>query len=380
MGDPPQRTRIADMVLPLSFDEATISCCRNQQSHIRVAERRCASQPVPLPSDAAPGNSDNTEGEGRGRRFPAQSPSQFAAKLDPTDYTALEAQDSDVSYSSDSEDDDDGDVEDPDRPAGAAASGVDACASAQLLQYYQRLATDDRQSEAAPVAHPTTPLEPSPGRKPGVMSQAADSIDADAAVGIETGRTGDAAPSLGCPFYLSDPSRHRTCLRFDLRSIHTAKKHVRLRHQRPPYCFICGCTFPTYAELNKHMDTRTCPRTKVPPTAEGVSQHQMEQLCRRSDRSLPESDQHRAIWKIIFPDTEPPATGLWLDHHQDGHVRAAQELRAYWVRNGAELVRKFLGSMRPAVQLEELSLSEFQEAVLDRMLELVWSGETRSDG
>jgi len=290
-----------------------------QQSPFTVRNRRYLRQPL-----------ERLSGQDRGKdSFVLRSQGQPLVKsvsMADTGFSEPHESDIDMSYSSDSDD-----GSDFDSPIGTLAPYIKDCALNSLAQYSRQETEGQKRS----TSHTAT---------------------------------------LGCPFFLTNPRDHRDCLRFGLQDIHAVKKHVIVHHQRPPYCFICGRIFITYAVLDEHMKERSCPLTEHPPVAEGVDQAQIERLSRRSDRSIPRKEQHLAVWNLIFPGMEVPRTGLWLDP-QDKDVQATRDLREFWARNGTKLVGRFLDSKIPRIQWKDSGLKAFQREVLCHMLQLVLSSD-----
>lgn len=113
-------------------------------------------------------------------------------------------------------------------------------------------------------------------------------------------------PTFPCPFFLHNPQGHPLCLRYHLQNPHSVKRHLDLHHRRPPFCPVCGRTFATHAACDSHIVSRSCPPSETRPVVEGLTEAQIEKLSRRSDPSLSEAEQYRAVWEIVFPGIEPP--------------------------------------------------------------------------
>ncbi|KAI2780211.1 hypothetical protein F4815DRAFT_470512 [Daldinia loculata] len=143
---------------------------------------------------------------------------------------------------------------------------------------------------------------------------------------------------FACPFYRWDPVKHMSCFtRLSLRGITGVKQHLWNTHRLPPYCPMCGKTFPTVTRCDSHIRHRKCgPRES--PTPEGITIQQFQQLVQPTDARNPEELQWLYIWTIVFPGADLPAVT-----YPSGAIESAVcQFRDYWAYNGERLVSDFL--------------------------------------
>ncbi|KAI0849960.1 hypothetical protein F5Y00DRAFT_234308 [Daldinia vernicosa] len=143
---------------------------------------------------------------------------------------------------------------------------------------------------------------------------------------------------FACPFYRWDPIRHMSCFtRLSLRGIADVKRHLWNAHKLPPYCPMCGKTFPTVARCDGHIRRRNCVLREL-PTPEGITIQQVQQLVQPTDAGTPEELQWLSIWTIVFPGADLPAVT-----YPSGVVESTVcQFRDYWAYNGERLVSDFL--------------------------------------
>lgn len=117
-------------------------------------------------------------------------------------------------------------------------------------------------------------------------------------------------PGFPCPFSVQleqhSRSSSRLCSHSPLPDPRAVASHLFHQHQRRPICPVCGANFVTYAACDEHIVSRSCALTEVPPVAEGLTEAQANWLESCMDSSLPEAEQYRRIWRVVFPGTEPP--------------------------------------------------------------------------
>ncbi|KAK0742663.1 hypothetical protein B0T18DRAFT_413473 [Schizothecium vesticola] len=106
-----------------------------------------------------------------------------------------------------------------------------------------------------------------------------------------------------CPFSLYNEGRP-LCGHPRLRSPKSVEEHLFFHHRQPPFCPVCGLTFPTHALSNAHVVSRSCEKTESPPVVEGLTQRQISELARCLDSQLSSSRQYRGILEVVHPGTE----------------------------------------------------------------------------
>ncbi|VUC32930.1 unnamed protein product [Clonostachys rosea] len=178
-------------------------------------------------------------------------------------------------------------------------------------------------------------------------------------------RKADGYFHLACPFYISNPTKHRKCLiEHDLQSIEDVIRHVNRFHQEPPYCPRCRETFGRATDRDRHFLSQVCEiRNWV--TVEGVNSYQRTKLWKRDKIILGERKRWIRIWQIAFPDAEVPTRSHYLDGEDEVKMSIARD---FWACNGSKILSKFLtqnGYDRP---LSDQTLSAICGWALDDIL------------
>ncbi|CAH0040221.1 unnamed protein product [Clonostachys rhizophaga] len=178
-------------------------------------------------------------------------------------------------------------------------------------------------------------------------------------------RKADGYYHLACPFYISDPTRHRKCLvEHDMQSIEDVIKHVNRFHAEPPYCPRCRQTFSRAMDRDRHFLTQTCEiRNWV--HVEGVNSFQRTKLWKRDKIILGERKRWLRIWETAFPDTERPARSHYLSGEHEVKLSIARD---YWGYNGKKIVSKFLSQNGYDRPLSEPALSAICRWALEDIL------------
>ena len=111
--------------------------------------------------------------------------------------------------------------------------------------------------------------------------------------------------SLGfpCPFSLCNEGRP-LCGHPRLSSPKSVEEHLFFHHRQPPFCPVCGLTFPTHALSDAHIVSRSCEKTESPPVVEGLTQRQISELARCLDSQLSSSTQYSEILEVVHPGIE----------------------------------------------------------------------------
>jgi len=205
-------------------------------------------------------------------------------------------------------------------------------------------------------------------------------------------------PSLPCPFYASDPRRHRACLRYDLQRPIDLKRHLWTSHRQPQHsCPVCGSAFDTATACDAHIRPRECKRRVVVPRAEGLSDAQIYQLAeatredeeneedkdgknaannqdREANNNTSLKSEWTAIWAIVFPrDAPPPRRPDGLNNTTMNELTL---LREFWNRQGREITAGLLAERRVydttmGSQKGSRDIRALQASVLDAMVEEV---------
>ncbi|KAI1655579.1 hypothetical protein F4813DRAFT_156131 [Daldinia decipiens] len=168
---------------------------------------------------------------------------------------------------------------------------------------------------------------------------------------------------FACPFYRWDPMKHMSCFtRLSLRGIASVKQHLWNAHMLPPYCPMCGKTFPTMTRCDSHIRHRRCgPREASTP--EGITIQQFQQLVQPTDTRMPEELQWLSIWTIVFPGADLPAVT-----YPSGAIESTVcQFRDYWAYNGERLMSAFLeakGFQNYNLQDEDHSFASLYTTVL----------------
>ncbi|KAF5565849.1 hypothetical protein FNAPI_1397 [Fusarium napiforme] len=110
---------------------------------------------------------------------------------------------------------------------------------------------------------------------------------------------------LACPYWKADSKKYWDCFLKKNDTIAHLKQHLTRRHTPKYYCQICYQTFREFDLFDSHALERSCTRG---PSAklEGISQQQKNKLSLKSKGSV--EQQWYAVWSILFPGLEPPAT------------------------------------------------------------------------
>ncbi|KAH8892749.1 hypothetical protein GQ53DRAFT_805713 [Thozetella sp. PMI_491] len=114
---------------------------------------------------------------------------------------------------------------------------------------------------------------------------------------------------LACPFWKSDPTKHRACFTMKLHGIPRVKQHL-TRNHTPIFCQRCLTIFEDDDGLERHLEsqeTAGCTRKSL-AQLDGVSPRQQRELSRKSDPSQTEPEKWFAIWDIVLPGRPRPSS------------------------------------------------------------------------
>jgi hypothetical protein len=147
---------------------------------------------------------------------------------------------------------------------------------------------------------------------------------------------------FACPFYASDLSKFKRCLRdgaFD--GIRAVKMHLARRHRLPPRCPRCFETFGTEAAKKIHLVSVDCQVRDHQPEPPGVSDHHLPKLYRR----LPEKQSEEQRWYYIYEILLPAASGhddLVLPYLEGPLGDTIIRLQIFWRRKGPHIISDVL--------------------------------------
>jgi hypothetical protein len=142
-----------------------------------------------------------------------------------------------------------------------------------------------------------------------------------------------------CPFYKSDPVKHKRCLLlYNSQSIEGLKHHLARHHKKPFYCARCFETFKTPIGRDSHILDAKC-QLLDPKPMDGIDQYQRSMLWKKDKWYLSERKRWRWIWTIVFP-SQPPHSP-YLDQGLGLEVSMARD---FWDMYGWRCVSDFLSS------------------------------------
>lgn len=175
--------------------------------------------------------------------------------------------------------------------------------------------------------------------------------------------------SLACPFYIENKHRYRACLtKNEYLSIEDVKQHLYMEHRQPISCPICHGHFASYDLRNHHLRTRDHCHPKDLPAAAGLTEQQVDDMSAVSDLSQPQEDAWFELWKVIFPDTRPPASPFYSD--KQGLI--VTSLRDFWTRRGQSIVADVMAQRnlrQYEIQDEERNLEWLYNTALNKAVE-----------
>lgn len=175
---------------------------------------------------------------------------------------------------------------------------------------------------------------------------------------------------LLCPFALRNPKDHLSCLcRGPLRSVTTLRDHLVRHHARPPYCSVCGETFPTHRECDAHIVRRECELSAAPPAVEGLGTREVRVLeyWTSAHEGKVVGGEYKRVWEVVFPEVPVPD----LSDGVGSVWRRAGEVRDWWGVNGARVMEECFDGEK--VGKERLEMMWF--GVLERMMRMVVEDE-----
>ncbi|EXF75483.1 hypothetical protein CFIO01_04943 [Colletotrichum fioriniae PJ7] len=143
----------------------------------------------------------------------------------------------------------------------------------------------------------------------------------------------DSGISLACPYYKDNKLTHNRCSLLQLNRIRDVKQHLYRKHMQPYHCFSCGRQFNTQIEQMEHSRLREC-STRNYQRPDGITLDQQRDLKERVDRKLAVDQQWFAVWKIVFPDKEPPKSPYVYSPTRE----VATNMRTYWQETAAEMM------------------------------------------
>jgi len=175
---------------------------------------------------------------------------------------------------------------------------------------------------------------------------------------------------LACPFYVSDPARHQSCvIEHELKSIKKLVGHLRKHHAEPPYCPWCGLTFDRLLQRDQHIRGVSC-QDRRPISIGGVNDYQQAKLVKYDSPSSREDERWLRVYATVFPEAAKPrhsaaylTTGVGL---------SVSLVRDYWAARGRECIHEYLSS-RGLLNLgwsgEERALAALRHLVLEDLIQ-----------
>ena len=155
---------------------------------------------------------------------------------------------------------------------------------------------------------------------------------------------------LACPFWKLNPGRYKSCFKNELMSVSRLKQHLTRKHTPQFYCDRCNVIFDTESAHENHkMQPCVIDPYVTPPRLEGITYRQTQQLQRRSNPSLSVSDQWFAIWDILFPGVQRPASVYLGDRVSE----AISQVTRYTLQRGPELLARELEASGILLQSEQ---------------------------
>lgn len=135
---------------------------------------------------------------------------------------------------------------------------------------------------------------------------------------------------LACPYWKSNPERHRCCFAKKLSRIRDVKQHLSRKHTPQFYCDRCSKIFQDEQSLQEHVAS-VAGLFCTPSTAlDGISHRQRWQLARKSNPKLSEEEQWFAIWDILFA-RRPRPNSAYMDSDISEDLCSFRE---YWRNHG----------------------------------------------
>ncbi|KAJ0425051.1 hypothetical protein BJY00DRAFT_308936 [Aspergillus carlsbadensis] len=180
--------------------------------------------------------------------------------------------------------------------------------------------------------------------------------------------------ALACPFWKRNPREYRKCFQYRLSRIRDVKQHIHRRHHPPWRCMRCGEIFPSEETRDAHARAdQACAVRHV--AHDDLSQSQMKALTRRANTRYTVEEQWYAIWDILFPGAERPASP-YIDGMLSEEISSFQEF--YQTRGPAILREALRESHRSGTSTQEVEQYSdlVLRAALDRILDRWLSSQT----
>ncbi|KAI8625217.1 hypothetical protein F5Y19DRAFT_451416 [Xylariaceae sp. FL1651] len=186
------------------------------------------------------------------------------------------------------------------------------------------------------------------------------------------GNDEEESPLLACPFYKRDEFRHQKCLKHVLRMVKNVKEHLRRCHKQPSFCPLCGQIFSYKAELDNHIRARTCDAREF-QEPEGITEDHERSFRSKVDKKLTLSEQWKSVWKIIFPEEEPPESPFIEGTLHEGLACFRRFRNERGPAIISEYIRAYVESYSPADSISnpERTLEALLETVSGRAMDAV---------
>jgi len=174
---------------------------------------------------------------------------------------------------------------------------------------------------------------------------------------------------LACPFWKKDPVTYSRCYRLGLKEVKHVKQHLRRNHRAAIRCPRCQQVFPDRESCDRHIRDEDCDRgARV--LDEGISESQVNELGRKGPSSLNQEQRWYAVWRIVFPGIEPPASP-YMDDDLNEELSAFRE---FFQRDGSKIILNEL-RMTPGwtASNEELLGDGALPGILNHALDQIYS-------
>lgn len=174
---------------------------------------------------------------------------------------------------------------------------------------------------------------------------------------------------FACPFWKSNPDKHRRCFKNNVYiRLADVKQHVRRKHlfRKDPCCQRCWVQFPDDTALQLHV-------AQIPQDCElfrrdyedGIVSGQDRELSRRAPRGSSEEQAWFRMWDIVFPDRRSRPGSAYIDAELS---EDANSMFDYFQRNGERVYREQMTIAGNPLRSGEEEESDFSR-VFDQMME-----------
>lgn len=117
-----------------------------------------------------------------------------------------------------------------------------------------------------------------------------------------------------CPYYFLDTVKYHDCYSHKLKRISDLKQHFRRRHKQKPFCLRCHEVFDDDAQLETHSKQAGRCKASTTEQPDGVTDQQISLMRAYPPARKNLAAQWYAVWDIIFPKRDRPASPFKKDH------------------------------------------------------------------